>query len=51
MIELVKGWPAEDGHGDVQLEIRQLITADDLGFSDEQKERYRKIEQEGAQQQ
>ena len=51
VIELVKGWPAEDGHGNVQLEIRQLISADDLGFSDEQKERYRKIEQEGAQQQ
>ena len=51
VIELMKGWPPEDGHGNVQVEIRQMYTADDLGFSDEQKERYAALEQAGAQQQ
>ena len=51
VVELVKQWPQRDGHGNVQIEIRQVITADDLGFSDEQKTRYAKLEAEQAQQQ
>jgi len=51
VIEVLKGWPVEDGHGNVQLEIRQVVTMDDLEFSDEQKQRYHTIEQEAAQQQ
>lgn len=52
VIEMVKGWPVSDGHGNVQIEIRQVATAEDLGFSDEQLERYnRLVEQEAAQQQ
>jgi hypothetical protein len=50
VVELVKHWPSEDGHGNVQIEIRQLFTVDDLAFSDEQKARYARLEQ-GAQQQ
>ena len=51
VVELVKDWPREDGHGNVQIEIRQLFTMDDLGFTEEQKARYDRIEQQGAQQQ
>jgi hypothetical protein len=51
VVEMVKRWPQSDGHGNVQIEIRQIITADDLGFSDEQKARYAKLEAEQAQQQ
>ena len=51
MVELVKQWPLSDGHGNVQIEIRQIVTAEDLGFSEEQKERYARLEAEQAQQQ
>jgi hypothetical protein len=52
VIEMVREWPQSDGHGNVQIEIRQIATAEDLGFSDEQQKRYdRLIEQEAAQQQ
>lgn len=52
VIELVKGWPQSDGHGNVQIEIRQIATAEDLGFDESQQERYdRLVEQEAAQQQ
>ena len=52
VIEIVKDWPQSDGHGNVQVEIRQIATAQDLGFSDEQQKRYdRMVEQEAAQQQ
>ena len=51
VIELVKQWPKSDGHGNVQVEIRQVLTAEDLGFSEEQLERYARIEAEQAQQQ
>ena len=51
VIELVKGWPQRDGNGNVQVEIRQVVTAEDLGFSKEQLDRYAKIEAEQAQQQ
>ena len=52
VIDMVKDWPQIDGHGNVQIEIRQIATAEDLGFSDAQRERYnRLVEQEAAQQQ
>jgi hypothetical protein len=52
VIEMVRDWPQSDGHGNVQIEIRQIATAEDLGFSDEQRDRYAKlVEQEAAQQQ
>jgi hypothetical protein len=31
VIEIVKRWPQIDGHGNVEVEIRQLITAEDFG--------------------
>ncbi len=51
VIELVKQWPQSDGHGNVQIEIRPVVTAADLGFDDEQQERYARLEAEAAQQQ
>ena len=52
VIDMVKDWPRTDGNGSVQIEIRQIATADDLGFNDEQQDRYtRLVEQEAAQQQ
>jgi hypothetical protein len=51
VIELVKQWPQSDGHGNVQVEIRQLMTAEDLGFTDEQKARYTRMDEEAAQRQ
>ena len=30
-IEWVKTWPKSDGHGNVEIEIRQLFTAEDFG--------------------
>ena len=51
VIEMVKGWPASDGHGNVQIEIRQLITAEDLGFSEAQQERYDRLVDRQMQQQ
>jgi hypothetical protein len=52
VIEMVRDWPQSDGHGNVQIEIRQIATAEDLGFSEEQRKAYEKVvEQEAAQQQ
>lgn len=52
VIEIVKQWPPLDGHGNVQIEIRPVVTADDLGFTAEQRERYAKmVDQEMQQQQ
>ncbi len=52
VIEMVKDWPQSDGHGNVQIEIRQIATAEDLGFTAEQRERYeRVVAQEATQQQ
>jgi hypothetical protein len=49
---MVRDWPRSDGHGNVQIEIRQIATADDLGFSDDQQDRYnRLVDQEAAAQQ
>jgi len=50
VIEMVKDWPASDGHGNAQIEIRQVITAADLGFSEEQQDRYNRLVQEQQQQ-
>ena len=51
VIEMVKGWPPVDGHGNVQVEIRQNATGEDLGFTKEQQDRYDKIVGQEAQQQ
>lgn len=51
VIEMVKDWPQVDGHGNVQIEIRQIATAEDLGFSQEQKSRFEKLVEQEAQQQ
>jgi hypothetical protein len=50
VIDLVKDWPASDGHGNVQVEIRPLWTAEGLGFDEEQRERYEKMVQQNQQQ-
>ena len=50
-IDIVKEWPTVDAHGHVQLEIRQVITAEDLGFSDEQIARDARTRQQAQQQQ
>ena len=47
VIDLVKGWPQSDGHGNVQVEIRELFTApSELGFDNEQQERYARMVQQ-----
>ncbi|HWA20742.1 MAG TPA: YciI family protein [Devosia sp.] len=51
VIDLVRQWPQSDGHGNVQVEIRQIVTAEDLGFSKEQQERYDKMVEQSMQQQ
>jgi hypothetical protein len=51
VIEMVKDWPKSDGHGNAQIEIRQVITAEDLGFSEEQLDRYNKMVEQEQQQQ
>ena len=43
VIELVKDWPQSDGHGNVQVEIRQIATAESLGFDEQQLDRYNKM--------
>ncbi|MEQ1771601.1 MAG: YciI family protein [Devosia sp.] len=50
VIDLVKEWPTSDGAGNVQVEIRQIVTAADLGFSDEQQDRYNRMVQQQMQQ-
>jgi hypothetical protein len=51
VVDIVKQWPQSDGHGNVQVEIRQIVTAEDLGFSKEQQERYDKVVEQSMQQQ
>ncbi len=51
VIDMVKEWPTSDGHGNVQIEIRQVATAESLGFTDEQQERYDRLVAQSAQQQ
>ena len=43
VIEMVRDWPQSDGHGNVQIEIRQVATAESLGFDAEQLERYNQM--------
>lgn len=50
VIELVKQWPQSDGQGNVQIEIRPVVTASDLGFTAEQRERYARMVTEQQQQ-
>ncbi len=50
VVEIVKQWPQSDGHGNVQIEIRPLATAESLGFSAEQQDRYERMVQQQAQQ-
>jgi hypothetical protein len=51
VIEIVKGWPQSDGHGNVQVEIRPIATAESLGFDEQQRERYERMVQQKMQQQ
>ena len=52
VIDMVRDWPQRDGHGNVQIEIRQIAGLEDLGFSEEQRQAYEKLlEEEAAQQQ
>jgi hypothetical protein len=52
VIEIIKGWPQRDGHGNAQIEIRPIATAEDLGLSDAQQQRHDEmLAQEAAQQQ
>jgi hypothetical protein len=51
VIEIVKGWPQRDGHGNVQIEIRPIATAESLGFDDKQRERYERSVRQRMQQQ
>ncbi|RYE10389.1 MAG: YciI family protein [Hyphomicrobiales bacterium] len=50
VIELVKLWPKSDGNGNVQIEIRQIVTAEDLGFDEEQLDRYNRMVEQQQQQ-
>jgi hypothetical protein len=43
VIEMVRNWPQSDGHGNVQIEIRQIATAESLGFNEEQLDRYNEM--------
>ena len=49
MIEWAKRWPQLDGHGEVELEIRQLHEIEDFGdaFSQELREQADRIFQKG----
>lgn len=49
-IEWVKKWPQLDGHGEVEIEIRQLHEAEDFGeaFTPEDREREARILAEAA---
>jgi hypothetical protein len=50
VIEMVTDWPQSDGHGNVQIEIRQVATAESLGFDEKQRERYERTVQQQMQQ-
>ncbi len=40
-VEWVRKWPKEDGHGNVEIEIRQVHTAEDFDYvTDEETRRY-----------
>ena len=44
-IEWVKKWPVEDGHGNAEIEIRQIAEADDFGdaMTDENRAHTRRL--------
>lgn len=48
-IEWVKRWPAIDGHGEAEIEIRQVYEADDFGeaFTRELREREEQLRLQG----
>lgn len=50
-IEWARRWPAIDGDGEVELEIRQVFEADDMGpeFAPELREREARVFGEAAQ--
>jgi hypothetical protein len=49
-VEWIKRWPAWDGDGEVELEIRQVFEADDFGdeFTPELREREERMRTEAA---
>ncbi len=49
-IEWVKQWPAEDGNGNVQLELRRFVSAEDFGeaFTPELQAREQALRDKGA---
>jgi len=49
VIEMVKQWPQSDGNGNVEVEIRPIVTAQDLGFSEEHLARERRIREQQQQ--
>ena len=51
VIEMVMDWPQSDGHGNAQIEIRQIATAESLGFDEEQLDRYNRLVTQQQQQQ
>ena len=51
VIEMVMDWPQSDGHGNAQIEIRQVATAESLGFDEEQLDRYNRLVTQQQQQQ
>lgn len=40
VVELVRRWPVEDAHGNAELEIRQLVEADDFDELSEENRRH-----------
>ncbi|MQA11702.1 MAG: YciI family protein [Pseudonocardiaceae bacterium] len=49
-IEWVKGWPAIDGNGEAEIEIRQVFEADDFGevFTPELREQNERLRAQAA---
>lgn len=50
-LEWVKRWPAEDAHGHVELELRQIFEAEDFGdeFTPEQRAAEERLRERAAQ--
>jgi hypothetical protein len=50
-IEWVKRWPASDGHGNAEIEIRQVIELDDFGdeLTPEVREQHARLREQTAQ--
>jgi hypothetical protein len=50
-LEWVKRWPAEDGNGEVELELRPFFEAEDFGdeFTPEAREREERMREQAAQ--